>query len=140
MEPGCTFVLPAAIQRGVIEHCQAVWPNQACGLVLFDRQGTAQSVEAVQNRGAWPYGFQIPPQAQMAAFSKARANGWLINGVYHCHTVSEAIPTGRDLKRPVPAGFLYIIVSLLDPQKPSLRAYLFEADRPREIAVAPLED
>ena len=138
--PAPAFALPASVQRDVIQHCLDVWPNQACGLALFDREGIAQCAEPVQNRGAWPYGFQIPPEAQMAAFLKARRHGWFIKGVYHCHTVSEAIPTGRDLRRPVPPGFLYIIVSLLAPERPSLRAYLFDGDRPREIAVIPLEE
>lgn len=32
--------------------------------------------------------------------------------------LQEAIPTGRDLERPVPPNILYIIVSLLFPDRP----------------------
>ncbi|AJQ93653.1 Mov34/MPN/PAD-1 family protein [Gynuella sunshinyii] len=127
-------VIDIDISQQIIAHCQSVWPNQACGLVLFDDSNQACAVETVCNRGAWPYGFQIPPESQMSAFQRARQAGWRINGVYHCHTVSEAIPTGRDLKRPVPTGFVYIIVSLLNPDIPVLRAWLFENDEPVEVA------
>jgi [CysO sulfur-carrier protein]-S-L-cysteine hydrolase len=133
MTPSHLPYLPPGIQAEIVAHCQEVLPNQACGLVLFDADGMAQSVERVRNRGAWPYGFQIPAEAQFDAFRRARAERWRVNGVYHCHTVSEAIPTGRDLLRPVPEGFLYIIVSLLRPDRPELRAYLFIQGVPHEV-------
>lgn len=133
-------VLGASLQRQIIEDCRRQMPNQACGLVLFDSARQACAVEPVPNRGAWPYGFQIPPNAQFTAFRKALSKGWVIGGVYHCHLVSEAVPTGRDLKRPVPKGFLYIVVSMLRPERPSLRAYLFDNGIPHEVAVPHWEE
>ena len=140
LHPGASASpLPSEIQAGIVSHCQREWPNQACGLVLFDADGVARAVETVRNRGAWPYGFQIGPEAQFAAYRKALAHGWTVAGVYHCHTVSEAVPTGRDLKRPVPPGYLYIIVSLLDPARPVLRAYRFHEGVPQEVSIPTLE-
>jgi [CysO sulfur-carrier protein]-S-L-cysteine hydrolase len=117
------MLVPQSIRDEIIAHCQALTPNQACGLVLFDSDGVARWVEKAINYGAWPYGFQIAPQSHFSAFSRARDEGWSIGGVYHCHTVSEAIPTGRDIKRPVPPGMLYLIVSLLFPDKPDIRGF-----------------
>ncbi|WP_170977641.1 M67 family metallopeptidase [Blastococcus sp. CCUG 61487] len=125
--------VPFDIQLQVIEHCRAQLPNQACGLLLFDEQGVARAVECTPNAGAWPYGFQIPPESMYQAFTAARAKGLRVQSVYHCHAVSVAVPTGRDLDRPVPPGYLYLIVSLLDPNAPELRGFLLEGSRAREV-------
>lgn len=127
------MIVPPEIRNEIIAHSRQFAPNQACGLVLFDDADTAREVCRADNHGAWPYGFQIAPQSQFAAFQRADRLGWRVGGVYHCHVVSEARPTGRDLKRPVPPGMLYLIASLLDDEAPSVRAYLFEAGAAREI-------
>ena len=117
------MIVPQSIREQIILHCQELAPNQACGLVLFNSDGVAQWVEKATNYGAWPYGFQIAPKSQFNAFHRAQEKGWSIGGVYHCHAVSEAIPTGRDLERPVPPNILYIIVSLLFPDRPDIRGF-----------------
>jgi proteasome lid subunit RPN8/RPN11 len=126
-------VLGQEMRVHIAADCRARFPNQACGLILFDAAGNARSVEPIDNHGAWPYGFAIAPEGQFEAFRKARANGWKIGGVYHCHLVSEAVPTGRDLRRPIPDGFLYVIASMLDPDQPTVRAYLLNDGKPVEV-------
>lgn len=127
------MIVPPEIRAEIVAHCRQLAPNQACGLVLFDNDNTAREVCRADNHGAWPYGFQIAPQSQFATFARARRTGWRVGGVYHCHVVSEARPTGRDLQRPVPPGMLYLIASLLDDEVPDVRAYLFETGLAREI-------
>ena len=118
--------VPVDLRAEIIQHCRETLPNQACGLVLFDAQGVARHVERAINVGAWPYGFQIAPSSMFAAFRRALEMGAAVAGVYHCHTVSRAIPTGRDLERPVPPGYLYLVTSLLDPDLPELRGFRLE--------------
>jgi proteasome lid subunit RPN8/RPN11 len=127
------LIVPTAIRNEIISHCQTLAPNQACGLVLFDSAGVACGVEKAVNHGAWPYGFQIAPQSQFSAFRRSQCEGWSIGGVYHCHTVSAAIPTGRDIERPVPAGMLYLIVSLLFPEQPDIRGFLLTDGIPQPV-------
>jgi len=127
--------LPDSIRVDIIKHALALAPNQACGLVLFDDRMCAVKVEHGNNLGAWPYGFQIDPASQRRAYQQARQNGWSVSGVYHSHAVSSAVPTGRDLKRPVPKGMLYLIVSLLDQNKPELCGYLIEQGVPTEVSL-----
>lgn len=119
--------VPISIQDEIINHCRRLYPNQACGLVLFDETGVAREVYPTVNMGAWPYGFQISPTSQYLAFRHAREKGLIIQGVYHAHLLSRAIPTERDLERPIPEGYLYLIVSLLNPEIPDIRGYLLNA-------------
>lgn len=127
------MIVPPSIRGEIISHCLSLAPNQACGLVLFDKDGIARWVEKATNNGAWPYGFQIAPESQLSAFNRAQKEGWSIGGVYHCHTVSQARPTGRDLERPVPPGILYLIVSLLFPESPDIQGFTINNGVPRLI-------
>jgi len=127
------MVVPEKICRAIIEHALALYPNQACGLVLFDAHNIARDVEPAVNMGAWPYGFKISPMSQYSAFRRSRTAGLEVCGVYHTHLVSAAVPTGRDLERAVPPNYLYVIVSLLDVQAPELRGYQVMDGQYREI-------
>lgn len=127
------MIVPQPLQNEIIAHCQTEAPNQACGLVLFDGAGIAQWVEKAINRGAWPYGFQIDPNSQFSAFKMAQKEGWLIGGVYHCHMASPAVPTGRDIERPVPDGVLHLIVSLLFPEAPDIRGFRLSNGIPHPV-------
>jgi [CysO sulfur-carrier protein]-S-L-cysteine hydrolase len=127
------MVVPERICRAIVQHALDLYPNQACGLVLFDADNVAQDVEPAVNMGAWPYGFKISPMSQYSAFTKSRTTGLEVSGVYHTHLVSAAVPTGRDLERPVPKNYLYLIVSLLDVQAPELRGYRVFDDQYHEI-------
>jgi proteasome lid subunit RPN8/RPN11 len=121
------------VKQNIIKHCLTESPNQACGLVLFDEHKNGVEVAETVNYGAWPYGFQISAQALFEIAMKAKQKGYSIGGVYHCHLASSAIPTGRDLYRPIPNGMLYIIVSLVETKAPELRAYLKEDNEYHEV-------
>ena len=127
------MVVPERIRRAIVKHAVERYPNQACGLVLFDAGNVAQDVEPAINMGAWPYGFKISPMSQYSAFTRSRTMGLEVGGVYHTHLVSTAVPTGRDLERPVPTTYLYLIVSLLDVNAPELRGYRLVDDHYCEI-------
>ena len=127
------MIVPQPIRAEILAHCQALAPNQACGLVLFDKSGVARSVEKATNHGAWPYGFQIAAESQFSAFRRAQSEGWSIGGVYHCHTVSTAEPSGRDIERPVPPKMLYLIVSLMFPDTPDIRGFTLINGIPRPV-------
>ena len=116
-------MVPASVCRAIIKHAVELYPNQACGLVLFDDDNIAREVYPAINMGAWPYGFKIGPLCQYSAFTRSKSMGLEVCGVYHTHLVSAPIPTGRDIERPVPQNYLYLIVSLLDVQAPELRGY-----------------
>ena len=130
----------ASARKVLIQHAETERPNQACGLICMDDNDTIRYVHRAKNAGAWPYGFQIAPESQLEAYTIASKHAWKVNGVYHCHTVSAAIPTGRDLKRPVPKDFLYVVVSVLYPDAPEVRAFYLEEEGVREVDLVPMED
>ena len=127
------MIVKGSVQQEIITHCNELSPNQACGLVLCDKNKVAMCVYRSRNMGSWPYGFHIDPIDHFNAFKKATANNWEVGGVYHCHIASEPTPSGRDLERPIPKNMLYIIVSLLDKKNPDIKGYFFQKKTPKEV-------
>lgn len=115
--------LTNSVKQSIIKHCLKESPHQACGLVSFNKDCESIDVTETINYGAWPYGFQISPEAMLMASIKAKKSGNSIKGVYHCHLASSAQITDRDINRTIPNGMIYIIVSLINITSPELRCY-----------------
>lgn len=87
-------------------------PNsEVCGL-LFGTPGTIVGHVRCRNVASDPAdGFEIDPQALIAAHRRARAGGPAIIGCYHSHPSGRACPSERDAHSAAPNGWLWLIVA-----------------------------
>lgn len=117
--------LPAAMRAAIVAHCQGALPNEGCGLLLGQRQGTnALIVEALPacNSRASPQHYEIAPEAVLAADRHARASGQTLLGAWHSHPDSQPVPSATDLAEAWP-DWCYLIVGLANPGQPELRTW-----------------
>jgi proteasome lid subunit RPN8/RPN11 len=114
------LVLPAAIARAMVEHCEAERPNEACGLIAASQDEIVE-VYPMTNAAASPVRYSLDPKEQLGVYRSIDDAGWMLGGVYHSHTRTEAYPSPTDV-RMASEDVPYLIVSLAS-QPPSIRAF-----------------
>ena len=146
--PGPASVrLPGAIRAAIVAHARAEAPNEACGLIIGDRPaadgGRALRWEAVRNRAASPYRYEIDSEDLLRltiATDDADEAFWAI---VHSHVASPAYPSLTDIGLAFYPEALYILVSLQPAAadavtgEPGVRAWRIVDGAVHEVAILP---
>lgn len=118
--------LEPALVEAIVDHAFAEDPNEACGLVIGDRPaadgGRALRFEAVRNKAASPYRYEIDPDDLLRltiATDDADETFWAI---VHSHVRSAAYPSPTDVGLAFYPDALYLLVSLAE-EEPALGAF-----------------
>jgi proteasome lid subunit RPN8/RPN11 len=124
------------VRATILEHCNTARPQEGCGLLLGQRDGSSATIMeaiATTNTRASPQHYEIAPEDVLAADRRARAAGWQLLGAWHSHPAGSAEPSTTDREEAWP-DWCYLIVGLAEPDQPELRAWRllgedFVADR-----------
>jgi|BarGraNGADG00212_1021973.scaffolds.fasta_scaffold02520_3 [CysO sulfur-carrier protein]-S-L-cysteine hydrolase len=123
------------VQKTVIDamiaHALEDAPQECCGLLLGAGRRIVRAVRT-RNAHAGTTRYLINPEDHFAAISEARSLGLSIVGAYHSHPASAPIPSPRDLEDAT-HDFFYLIVSLVDPGGPEVRAFELKQGNCRPI-------
>jgi proteasome lid subunit RPN8/RPN11 len=131
-----TLVLPPA-QRDQLERlARAVYPLEACGMLLGERDETGARVVAVRrarNVVAEHAGdrYEIDPAEHLALEHEAQALGLAVIGVWHSHPDRPARPSELD-RASACEGWSYLIVALTREGVADLRSWRLLAGELRE--------
>jgi proteasome lid subunit RPN8/RPN11 len=121
----------------VVAHARTEAPNECCGLLAGSIELIDQSIPA-HNVKASPTAYLVDPADHFAAIRRLRAEGRAIIGAYHSHPRSEAVPSEADVSEAHYPEFVYLIVSLANPDAPDLRAYEIKDGNFTPIGLVPL--
>ncbi len=102
--------LPDAMKEAMIAHAAAVAPQEACGLVVYDRHGLAARLYRLTNVDPRPGRFEIHPGEHFRVIREAEEGGWRIGAVYHSHPGGPARPSRIDLAAGIDRRWLSFIV------------------------------
>ena len=124
-----------ALVAEMTEHARREFPNEACGLVA-SAGGRPVKVFPMRNLDASPSRFRLDPREQLEVFEEIARAGWDLFAIFHSHPRTAAYPseTDRHLAR-YPDAF-HVVVSLLDPDAPEVRAFRLAGDAVAEEEVA----
>ena len=115
--------IQADVLDAIVAHAQAERPNECCGLLIGLAPTIQESVPA-RNLAASPTSYLIDPADHFAAIRSARRSGRHVVGAYHSHPASPPTPSARDVAEASFPEFVYLIVSLAEPDKSdAVRAY-----------------
>jgi len=106
----------------IVAHCQAGYPNEACGLVA-GKEGVAVRVIPMRNADVSPATYRLDPQEQFRVFEDLDAEGQDVWGIFHSHTHSEAYPSATDRRQALYPEAHYLILTLQDRSAPRLRGF-----------------
>lgn len=126
-------LLPRALWREMIAQAQAEAPYEACGLVSGDASGQALHYHPMRNAAGRLDWFEPDPLELLRLTMAFEAAGETLWGIYHSHPRSPARPSQSDIEGAQYPESLYLIASLLEPERPVLRAFRIENGLAREV-------
>lgn len=116
----------------MLKHCEDGLPNESCGLIAGTADGDVKTVEKVYlltNIDASREHFSMDPKEQLAAVKDARAAGLAMLGNFHSHPESPSRPSEEDKRLAYDSTAEYLILSLMEPGNPVLKAFGVDAEK-----------
>ena len=114
----------------IVEHALKVRPEEACGLIAGedteDGVREIRKVYILTNTDHTNEHFTIDPREQLGAIKDMRANGFKPLGNWHSHPESPSRPSEEDKKLANDSRASYLILSLMEENKPVLNAFHIE--------------
>ncbi len=124
----------------MIEHAQAEYPKEACG-ILGGADGEAMKLYRLTNVDPDPVmRYNADPKELKHVTDDIYDKDWDVVGIYHSHTHSPAFPSPTDVDRAFYPDASYVLVSLQDRQRPDLRAFRIIEGKITEMKVERTED
>ena len=117
----------------LVAQARAEYPNEACA--LLGGNGRIEKIYTLPNAEASPTFYVVEPRAQLAAMNEMDERGWELLGIFHSHTFTEAYPSRTDVELAAYPDAHYLILSLADPDAPTLRAFRIVDGTVTEVAV-----
>ncbi len=129
------LTLPQAYIEEMIGHAREEAPNECCGIIA-GQDGHAVKLFRAKNAEASPYRYSIDPQDLFRIYRECEQNGWEFLVIYHSHTASEAYPSLTDVRLAFWPETFYVLVSLMSPGEPAVRAFRIVDDQVSEEELA----
>jgi proteasome lid subunit RPN8/RPN11 len=124
----------------ILAHARENLPEEACGLIAGTKDGDTKEIQKVYlltNIDHTNEHFSMDPKEQLAAVKDMRANGLTPLGNWHSHPESPARPSEEDKRLAFDPTVNYLILSLMNPDEPVLKA--FDINKEREVTVEEIE-
>lgn len=116
------MIIPAALYDRMLAHCRKSYPDEACGLLA----GAGDRVTAffeMTNSEPSPVSYLMDPKEQFSAMKEIREKGLRMVGIFHSHPQSPAYPSPTDVSLAWYDDTVYVIVCLIDRERPEMRAF-----------------
>lgn len=113
----------------MVAHARAEAPNECCGVVATNGDGSARQVFAATNKHASPLRFEIEGLDLLRISNEIDDAGLEIGAIYHSHTRTAPEPSQTDINGAAQwPGALWVIVGLADDE-PDVRTWAIEDGR-----------
>lgn len=117
----------------LIAHARLEKPKEACG-ILAGKNGKVAAVYRGTNVDQNPnIRYMMDPIEQYRVLRQIDDDGLEVVGLYHSHPQSAAFPSATDKKLAFFPDAVYVIVSLMDDERPIVRGYNIVEDRVTEV-------
>jgi len=124
--------IPRQFRTLMIEQALKELPNECCGLLL-GKNNTVLRIIPMENIDPSPEAYFMDPVRQADIFTEMERKGEKLIGIYHSHPKGPAFPSETDLKTAFHPNTAYIIISLENPEKPELGAFMIENGSYQEV-------
>lgn len=121
-EIGWSAVLTTSQLEAMIAHARHEAPRECCGLAVGHGDRVTRIVP-VTNLAPGNTRYEADPRELIRHFREMDEQGEELVGIYHSHPSSPALPSPTDLSLAFYPESVYLIISLANPDEPSVRAW-----------------
>ena len=125
--------LAPGLLEQIIEHAQACYPLEGCGLIAGPRAGEGERFIAMDNVLGSSTAYEMDPAQLIHTLRDLRETGQELVAIYHSHPFGPAHPSTSDIQRAFYPDAAHVIVSLADQERPRAAAFLISAGEILEI-------
>ena len=125
------IVLPKSFYDVILDTAKKGRPEEICGLIGGIKNSDEREVKEIyvlENIDHSNEHFSLDPKEQLAAVKDMRANGLVPLGNWHSHPESPSRPSEEDKRLAYDSKASYMILSLMEPEKPVLNSFHIEGD------------
>ena len=119
--------ISAELLQALIDAARDGVPNEACGLLVASSYaadgGLPTRYVPMRNAAESPYRYMIDPEEQLKIWLELEDNDEVPWGIVHSHVASPAVPSATDVGLAFFPDSLYLVCSLADPDRPTVRAW-----------------
>jgi [CysO sulfur-carrier protein]-S-L-cysteine hydrolase len=135
--------ISANLLQGVIDAARDAVPNEAAGLLVASAYaadgGSPLRYISLRNAAESPYRYLIDAEEQLRVWIELEDGGEVPWAIVHSHVASPAVPSATDVGLAFFPESLYVICSLADPERPTVRAWLIREGSVSEVPLAVTE-
>jgi proteasome lid subunit RPN8/RPN11 len=132
--------ISAGLLQEIIDAARGGVPNEACGLLAAPSYvadgGNPTRYIALRNAAESPYRYMIDPEEQLRVWLELEDGGEVPWAIVHSHVALPAKPSATDVGLAFFPDSLYLICSLADPERPTVRAWSIRDDTVTEVPLA----
>jgi proteasome lid subunit RPN8/RPN11 len=128
-----------SIRNALVQVSRHAAPLEACGL-LGGLDAVVSEFYELSNIDASGEHYSMNPEEQFAAVKDMRIKGLRMLAIWHSHPETPARMSDEDLRLAYTPGVAYVIVSLAQVDKPSVRGFVVKDGAPEEVEVRIVPD
>ncbi len=116
----------------IVDRALSELPNEACGLIagrIEENNKIIEKVYLLNNIDKSNEHFSLDPKEQLAAVRDMREQGLSPLGNWHSHPSSPSRPSEEDKRLAYDKTASYLILSLMDKDKPVLNSFHIDGDK-----------
>ena len=132
--------ITAELLQAIIDAARGGVPNEACGLLASSSYAADGGVPSryipMRNAAESPYRYLIDPDEQLKVWLELEDNEEVAWGIVHSHVASPAVPSATDVGLAFFPDSLYLVCSLADAERPTVRAWSIVDGTVTEVPLA----
>ena len=109
----------------IVAHALEEYPNECCG-ILAGQDGRVTRLYRMTNTEHSRYRYNMDAKELYLTYREIDDNSWDLLAIYHSHTHTEAYPSDTDVRLATWPEAYYFLVSLMDRDDPTIRAFRIE--------------
>jgi [CysO sulfur-carrier protein]-S-L-cysteine hydrolase len=121
--------------RRLIAQARRDAPNETCGIIA-GKEERATKILPLKNIDSEPrVRYNADPTELLHALREIEDNDWEHLAIYHSHPASPAYPSPTDIARAFYPNAVYLLISLMNPEQATVRAFRIVEDQVSEITL-----
>lgn len=129
-----TLTIESRLVKAMLQRALEAAPQEACGL-CGGRAGRVTEFHALTNTDASGEHFTMAPEEQFKAVRAMRVSGAAMLAIWHSHPATPARMSEEDLRLAYTPDTVYLITSLVRPEKPELRGFTVSNGRAEPVDI-----